>query len=250
MTSARLLGATDVTARNTDQAWDWDSIGRTVLGFARLWSRRPEDACDVAQDALLRLITKRTEVRDPIPWLFVVTRRLASKRLHSERQFPVQYLVSEPRSEPRTNRSHDLGDALRFLLRETRLGARDRRILVLVALGFTHSEIASRLGCHRRDVGQYVSRAMAHLAGEAADINRRRHSARRVNAGDLGDRVVQWRASSANSPLRLCSSLVSKAASNRSLHVEPCDVRAADDSKTEIRVHAGRARPEKEISHA
>jgi len=52
---------------------------------------------------------------------------------------------------------------LRWLAQESRLTIRQRRLLILVAQGFTHREIASRLGCARSVVGQSVARAMRHL---------------------------------------------------------------------------------------
>jgi RNA polymerase sigma factor (sigma-70 family) len=146
-----------------DAEVDWCELTRLALRFAR--QRRQgslADAEDVAQDALAALWENLPAVRDPTRWLFVVARRLAHKR-------PLVRRIPQFDSSGDVHRHsvhHDrptMEAAQRFLQTYSRLSPRDRRVLWLWAQGFTHQEIAGRIGCARSDVGQYLSRALSRL---------------------------------------------------------------------------------------
>src|SRR5262249_5054998 len=105
-------------------------------------------------------------IRDPVSWLFVVTRRLAAKseRLH-DLWVSEDVLFSSGR-EPAAAFRHALPSLLRKLIRHRQLSPRDRRILVLAAMGYSPAEIADRIRCSRQNIGQYVSRAMRRLVSK------------------------------------------------------------------------------------
>jgi hypothetical protein len=48
--------------------------------FARRFAPAAEGIEDLAQEALLRLVTQRSSILNPVPWLYVVIRRLALRR--------------------------------------------------------------------------------------------------------------------------------------------------------------------------
>src|SRR5262245_42023937 len=70
-------------------AWDWVALSNAARAFSRRWVHCVDDARDVAQDALVQLLTAAGTVREPLPWLFVTTRRIAARRQRGERELLV-----------------------------------------------------------------------------------------------------------------------------------------------------------------
>jgi RNA polymerase sigma factor (sigma-70 family) len=140
---------------------NWSALRRSAVTFARLWCSRAPDVEDVAHEALLAYIQHQQDVRDPLHWLFIVTRRQAMRLLMTEQ--PSSLSDSGPCLATAGNRCEcqaDIDAVLRLILRTHALPVKTRRILVLFTLGHTHKEIALRLGCSRADVGQLLSRAL------------------------------------------------------------------------------------------
>lgn len=156
-----------------DAEVDWCELTRLALRFAR--QRRQSslaDTEDVAQDALAALWENLAAVRDPTRWLFVVVRRLAHKR-RLVRRIPQFESSGDVHRQSVYHDGPTMEAAQRFLQTYSRLSPRDRRVLWLWAQGFTHQEIADRIGCARSDVGQYLSRALSRL--EAPNRSSRPH---------------------------------------------------------------------------
>jgi len=157
---------------NADDAGEWLQLQKSALVFARRWVRAPDDlAKDIAQQAMLCLLEQRKPIRNPTAWLFVVTRRLCSQ--HKKRQrlggpLTSTYVSGYSQQPHPVDRSSfetriDLQIDLHSLLRNRRLTVRDRRILFLLIVGYTHSEIARQLGCSREVTAQYVFRCMRRM---------------------------------------------------------------------------------------
>lgn len=158
-----------VTGSDADRTGthDWPELMRLAMQFARVRCTSVEDARDIAQDALLALVADPSAVRDPVSWLFVVTRRLAAKRRAQNRFRPLDgTLLLGLRSQSWADRP-TAAALVRWLRTNRRLDTRDRRVLSLVAMGRTHAEIAARIGCSRRDVGQYIRIALRHVERRA-----------------------------------------------------------------------------------
>lgn len=155
-----------------DDGGQWLRLQKSALAFARRWLRTADDvANDIAQEAVLCLLERRNAVRNPTAWLFVVTRRLCSQ--HRKRQqlgdcLPSTYVSTGSEQMQAVDPSWfearlDLQIDLHSLLGDRRLTVRDRRILFLLLVGCTHSEIAGRLGCSRGVTAQYVCRCLRRM---------------------------------------------------------------------------------------
>lgn len=135
----------------------------------RLARRRPEsadDADDVAQEALTRLVTEERgstfPIDNPASWLRVVIRNLAVRRgKRRERIREAERHFASERSVPSPSRAESL-----LLTREVlaELRDEDRQLLVLHALGHKHREIAERVGGSTSSVGIRIRRARARAA--------------------------------------------------------------------------------------
>lgn len=139
------------------------------------WCRSAPDAEDVAQEAVLRLLEQEALPENAHTWLFVVTRRLATRsrmrelaRLRAEETF-----AAVAPAQPRPDVLLDVGRAL------TTLGPRDRRLLLRVAEGVLSNDIAAEFGCHVRDVGQMVARARRKARNAANRGQSLRHDVRK-----------------------------------------------------------------------
>ena len=142
-------------------ALDWAALSDIAYRLARRWTRSTEDARDVAQDALVQLIVGRATVREPIPWLVVATRRLAARRTRRQTELPID-LAHARTIHAIDNTPHAV--LLDLMFGSSRqLTARDRTVLSMIRCGYTHKEVALALHCSRRDIGQYVSRALNRL---------------------------------------------------------------------------------------
>ena len=134
-----------------------------VFRFAVAWTNDLPSAEDIAQEAFTRLWDRRDSIdweRPVIPWLLVVTRRLATDRFRRLRPLL---------SSPRVRDLNEDGVAAWLDVRAafTRLSARERAALVSVAiLGFTADEAAEPLGMSAGAVRAAVSRAREKLESE------------------------------------------------------------------------------------
>lgn len=123
--------------------------------MALRWCRSVADAEDVAQEALIRLIAVKETPANIPAWLFVVTRRLCNRiRLRdlARRSAEAEYDPAVRWSDPAIELRLDVKTIL------SRLGTRDRRLMLRVIAGEVSSAIATEFGCRVRDVGQMVSR--------------------------------------------------------------------------------------------
>lgn len=131
-----------------------DQLLRDARRMASRWCRSRADAEDVAQEAVIRLLASKSTPANVPGWLFVVTRRLSNRvRLRdlARRSAEAAYDYGVQGDAPVELRL----DLERIL---SRLGARDRRLMLRVIAGEVSSAIAIEFGCHERDVGQMVSR--------------------------------------------------------------------------------------------
>lgn len=134
-----------------------------VFRFAVAWTNDLGGAEELAQEAFLRLWDRRTTTdwsRPVLPWLLVVTRRLATDRFRRLRR---------PLGSPRVvdlNRD-GIDGWLDVRVAFGRLSAQERAALVSVAiLGFSPAEAAEPLGIGAGAVRAAVSRARAKLEVE------------------------------------------------------------------------------------
>lgn len=129
--------------------------------LARRWVVRSQDAEDIAQEAVCRLVLQR-RVGSLRAWLAVVVRRLAWRAGHDRRlEFAAlaqvrlqtasrhQAAVAEERCE------------LRALLEHA--SPHDRLLLRLDGLGFSDEEISREIGCRPKSVHTLLARARARL---------------------------------------------------------------------------------------
>ncbi len=134
-----------------------------VFRFAVAWTNDLRSAEDIAQEAFTRLWDRRETVdweRPVIPWLLVVTRRLATDRFRR---------LKTPFVTPRVRDLNEDGVAewLDVQAAFKRLTARERAALVSVAiLGFTPDEASTPLGMSPGAVRAAVSRARDKLESE------------------------------------------------------------------------------------
>ena len=134
----------------------WTSVFR----FAVAWTNDLYSAEEISQEAFTRLWDRRSSVdweRPVVPWLLVVTRRLATDRFRRLRS---------PFAQPHVR---DLGEDgiaswLDVQAAFGRLSARERAALVSVAiLGFSPDEVSDALGMTPGAVRAAVSRAREKL---------------------------------------------------------------------------------------
>jgi RNA polymerase sigma-70 factor (ECF subfamily) len=138
---------------------DWPAVFR----FAVAWTNDLPSAEDLAQEAFGRLWAQRDSVewdRPVIPWLLVVTRRLATDRF---RRLKVPFV------RPAVRDLNEDGVAAWLDVRAAfgRLSAKERAALVSTTiLGFSPDEAAQALGMSPGAVRSAVSRAREKLESE------------------------------------------------------------------------------------
>jgi RNA polymerase sigma-70 factor (ECF subfamily) len=138
---------------------DWPAVFR----FAVAWTNELPSAEDLAQEAFARLWGRRSSIdweRPVIPWLLVVTRRLATDRF---RRLNVPFAARGVRD------LNEDGVAAWLDVRAAfgRLSARERAALVSTTLlGLTPDEAAEALGMTSGAVRAAVSRAREKLESE------------------------------------------------------------------------------------
>ncbi|HYK02940.1 MAG TPA: RNA polymerase sigma factor [Thermoanaerobaculia bacterium] len=129
---------------------------QTARRQAARWCGSAADAEDIAQEAVLRLIRQAQTPDNIITWLFVVTRRLAHRRMLRERtRTGAEQAFSETHMTNglRVELVLDVGGIL------SRLKEKDARLLTDVAEGKSSLEISAGFGCSIGNVGQMVARA-------------------------------------------------------------------------------------------
>lgn len=129
--------------------------GEGLRVAARYRLQRP-DAEDIVQETLLRLWVARANVQHPLPWMRVVLRRLAR-----DLRFGFSD-DADPDSLPAPPACRDI--ALDLHKVAVLLPARQCQLLVYLASGMTHKEVARRMSCDTRDVGTMLRRAIAAAA--------------------------------------------------------------------------------------
>lgn len=138
---------------------DWPAVFR----FAVAWTNDLSSAEDIAQEAFLRLWDRRQSVdwaRPVLPWVLVVTRRLATDRF---RRLKVPFVP------PPVRDLNEDGVAAWLDVRAAfgRLSARERAALVSTTLlGLTADEACEALGMSSGAVRAAVSRAREKLERE------------------------------------------------------------------------------------
>lgn len=134
---------------------------RDVFRFALAWTNDWAAAEDLAQDAFLRLWDHRTRLdwdRPSLPWLLVITRRLATDRFRRMRR-SVGGLAPGPETDEATRaRWLDVRASMAIL------SPLERTALVMTALeGATYDEAAAVLGTNAGALRAAVSRARTKL---------------------------------------------------------------------------------------
>jgi RNA polymerase sigma factor, sigma-70 family len=138
---------------------DWPAVFR----FAVAWTNDLPSAEDLAQETFARLWTRRASVdweRPVVPWLLVVTRRLATDRF---RRLKVPYM------RPSVRDLNEDGVVAWLDVRAAfgRLSARERAALVTTTiLGLSPGEAAEALGMSPGAIRAAVSRAREKLESE------------------------------------------------------------------------------------
>lgn len=126
---------------------------KAALSLARRFVARPQDVEDVAQEALLKLVTYADRIENPEAWLFVVIGRDARRQSALSRTVPGTSASIDPWP------AVDLAlDARRVL---ARLPIRDRQALLLAFEGWSERETAARLGCSVKATEKSLHRARA-----------------------------------------------------------------------------------------
>jgi len=139
-----------------------------AYGLARSLGLSCPDAEDLAQEVLLKLWLHRRSVEKPRAWLRTVVRHAADTRI---RNGPLEVGLKdapEPQADPRVK-------ILSYLLAKELLEdlpKRQRLSLVLSVLGFSHVEIAARLGTTSKGVERLVARARLALRRRSASRSR------------------------------------------------------------------------------
>lgn len=129
-----------------------------------------EDAEDVLQQALLALLYRWEQVRDPESWLFGTVKRHCfmywrehKRRLYSAVDSTILEWLSEP--VPPSQEHCDLLSDLETLIE--RLPSRCRTLLRLrFRLGYEPLEVARKLGYRASSIGKITTRCLAALSRE------------------------------------------------------------------------------------
>lgn len=140
---------------------DLRSAMELALRVARRWCRNPQDAEDIAQEAVQRLLLQDRVVRLHA-WLAVVVRRLAWQ-LARHRQAEEAAIAEATREAARATRV-DRAEALcaaRELL--ARASPHDRLLLELDAIGYSDEEIGRQLGYRTESVHTLLTRSRERL---------------------------------------------------------------------------------------
>lgn len=129
-----------------------------------------DDAEDLLQQALLALLYRWDQVRDPESWLFGTVKRHCfmywrtyRRRIYSAVDLTLLELLSAPQapSQERTDLIRDLESLI------DRLPRRCQSVLRLrFRLGYEPTEVAQRLGYRESSIGKITNRCLAALSRE------------------------------------------------------------------------------------
>jgi RNA polymerase sigma-70 factor (ECF subfamily) len=138
---------------------------RRLYRFLDRLSGEPELAADVAQDAFVRLHQRGTLPERPEAWLITVAmnlfRNVKSTRARRHRLLTVsraESVLADPSPAPGAT---EVGDDAPSRVRDamTRLSERDRRLLLLLAEGYSYRDMAAALDLNEGSVGTLLARA-------------------------------------------------------------------------------------------
>jgi RNA polymerase sigma-70 factor, ECF subfamily len=138
-------------------------IGQPLFGFARRLGLADEEAADVVQDALVRLLRalgSGPPIDDPVAWTYRVAYRLAMDRHRLRRR--LQAVSARLVAPPAAQRPAD--DLLAVWSEVDRLPARQRAVVYLrYRSDLSFDVIGSILGIDASSARSHASRAIAHL---------------------------------------------------------------------------------------
>lgn len=126
--------------------------------------RDPDEAQDIAQTALLRALEGREPelIRDPRAWLYTVATRLALNELRRRKRWAIPGWHRDAGTAMVTD--VDLWAALADLDRNERAA-----VVMQVLEGYSHEEIAQRLGVALGTASSWLSRGKAKLRRKLTD---------------------------------------------------------------------------------
>lgn len=142
---------------SSDRVLDWwEPRVQAAIRFARAHGVPAADAEDIAQDALLSVLTQADaggEIEKVESYLFVTIGRLWNRRRQAARRVAAEPIALPALEVPQ----HDLHlDLVGVIERQP---ARSQTLLRMAVDGYSHAEIAVALGCQTRDVGNMLKRA-------------------------------------------------------------------------------------------
>ncbi len=163
--------------------WDlhklFKSHSNELIRFIRRAGVREDDACDLLQDAFLRLVTThdgQASIANPRAYLFTVSRNLVTDHARA-RAVGQRYIQAEARTdvvapEPPPEAAIDYRRMVQKL-EGALAGLSDRQREVFLLHKFeelSHTEIAVRLGISRSMVEKHMMRALLNLRTELGDM--------------------------------------------------------------------------------
>jgi len=148
-----------------DDGWEWGEAHRVCLRFAYRYASNPNEAEDIAQDALLRAWRRRATLREPgrrNQWLGTIVRNEAFRQHARVRPEPIATIeTSEGAEDAQVTAAVELAD-LHAALRQ--LSDPERELLEMrYSDDLTQSTIAHRLGIPEGTVKVRLHRARNKL---------------------------------------------------------------------------------------
>ncbi len=146
-----------------------------AIRMATRWCASADDAQDIAQDAMLRLMRQNRPPENVAAWLFVVTRRLSHLRWQRERT------RAEAEAAFAMSGLPDLHLEVRIHADSvlSQLTPKERALLLFVVEGWRTNDIASAFGCSPGNIGTMVARARTRAKAISTGKPRRKHSSRK-----------------------------------------------------------------------
>lgn len=144
--------------KSRETRWDWALLARQARRDARARFGDLADLDDLVQDALVLLLERQQTVESPRAWVRAAVWRLLANCRRSVRPEPLpsRQAWDSPRA-PEADLRVDLLAAAR------RLPLTERHLLKLLAVGFSHREIAEYLRVGSSSVGARVQRMRRRL---------------------------------------------------------------------------------------
>ena len=164
-----------------------DRDGSKLRSQARLHAQRPPDAEDALQDACVQFIRYYDgPPADALRWMYVVVKRCAwaiGRRASRSRELGYDVWPASGEGEERELLSVDDGGTAEAVERQeasserlallTYLKPDERRALLLLALGYSYKEIATRNGWTFTKVNRCIAEGRAALRGRLASKGER-----------------------------------------------------------------------------